>query len=140
MSKSTFDPKSRSGEHVIIVRHLAVLRGRSVLQPIMTDADGGIRASTVARKVWVKRPAHWAQHAAVVDVAYTRPGKRKSDFMTLVPNNIEYCTIETTAGSVLDDSRTEVPCDMAKFDATKERFRREWAEFDAENARLRPLN
>ena len=53
MSKSTFDPKSRSGEHVIIVRHLAVLRGRSVLQPIMTDADGGIRASTVARKVWV---------------------------------------------------------------------------------------
>ena len=69
----------------------------------------------MASKVWVKRPAHWAQHVAVVDVAYTRPGKRKPNFVTLVPNNIEYCTIETADGSVLYDSRTEVPCDMATF-------------------------
>ena len=35
--------------------------------------------------------------------------------MTFVPNNIEYCTVETTGGRVIYDSRTEVPCDMATF-------------------------
>jgi hypothetical protein len=43
-----------------------------------------------------------------------------------MPRDYDYVTIRSPDGALLYDSRTEVPCDKEKFDATAKRCANEW--------------
>jgi hypothetical protein len=79
-----------------------------------------------ARRVRIGQPSAYAQYPVSVSVSYVPPGKRNPWFMTAKPDNLTYFTVENESGDVLYDTREEVPCDMAKFGATRERFAKEW--------------
>jgi hypothetical protein len=80
------------------------------------------RLEDVVRKVKVSNPGPHAQYRASVWVNCVKAGRRKSVDVVMVPDDIRYCTVEDESGRVLYDSRQDVPCDMAKWEATRRRF------------------
>ena len=54
-------------------------------------------------------------------VSFISRGKRKGAYLTIRKDDLRYLLIEAD-GEVLYDSRNEVPCNMAKWDATPARF------------------
>jgi hypothetical protein len=100
-----------TGEHAIIIRHSSVC---------------GIRRTEV-RKFEVSEIAAYAQYNASVVVRYILPGKRKWDGVRVLPDNTSYYTITTLGGveygRTLYDSRQDVPCDMAAWQATQDEMR-----------------
>jgi hypothetical protein len=56
-----------------------------------------------------------------VTVGFKKPRKRTAAFYTMVPDDIRYLEIEVD-GKVVYDSRTEVPCDIEEWHATRARF------------------
>src|SRR5262245_39323602 len=81
---------------------------------------GTIRTPVRQFKVEDVRP--YAQHKLSVTVAFLEPRKRTWCLFTMVPDGTRYLTIEV-GGSVVYDSRAEVPCDMAKWEETWARFK-----------------
>ena len=49
-------------------------------------------------------------------VIFTEPRKRNSKHIRVDPDNIRYTTIESMDGSILYDSRDDIPCDMEKME------------------------
>jgi hypothetical protein len=95
-----------SGGQATIVQHCAVFG----------------RLETPVRKFEIRDVAPHAQHAVSVCVVFTKPGKRSSMFITVIPDNIRYLTVEV-GGETVYDSRIEVPCDMAKWAESAARHR-----------------
>jgi hypothetical protein len=54
-------------------------------------------------------------------VSFISRGKRKGAYLTIRKDDLRYLLIEAD-GEVLYDSRNEVSCNMAKWDATPTRF------------------
>jgi hypothetical protein len=54
-------------------------------------------------------------------VSFISRGKRTGAYLTIRKDDLRYLLIEAD-GEVLYDSRNEVPCNMAKWDATPARF------------------
>jgi hypothetical protein len=70
----------------------------------------------------------YAQYPVSVTILYVEPRKRRWMAATATPDNLTYFTIEDR-GTVVYDSRKEVPCDMAEFEQTRldmERYRSRW--------------
>ena len=93
-----------AGGYATIVQHCAVFG----------------RTATVVRE-W-KVDAVWpdAQHPASVSVSFVEPRKRRRHSYTMKADNLRYLTIEA-AGRVVYDSRRDVPCDMAAWEAARQR-------------------
>jgi hypothetical protein len=64
----------------------------------------------------------YAQHEVSVSVLFMKPRKRTAASVTMVPENIQYLTVEAD-GQVFYDSRQDVPCDMTKWEETWARFK-----------------
>jgi hypothetical protein len=80
------------------------------------------RLETPVRAYAIETPRPYAQYATSVSVAFMEPRKRRMAFYTMVPDNLRYLLIEVQ-GQVVYDSRTDVPCDMATWDANWARFK-----------------
>jgi hypothetical protein len=110
------------GEKATIIQHCAVF--------------GTLKTSV--RKFEVLDPEPYAQYATSIHVSFVKPRERSWHYYQMVPDNLRYITIETDAGEVLYDSRTDVPCDMAKWEPKYQKNKAEWlerqAEIDRENA------
>jgi hypothetical protein len=117
-TKGTFDPVTRTGGPAMIVRHDAVLAGAS---------DGVVQADEgySVRKFEINRPGPRAQHPVSVRINYVLPGKRNWESCVATPDDYRYYKIKI-GNDVVYDSRTEVPIDMAKFNATRQRFIKQW--------------
>jgi len=93
------------------------------------------------RKFEVHDPKPYAQYPTSVMVSFVKPGKRKWAYFTVVPDNLRYLTIEHD-DVVLYDSRTDVPCDMTKWESVYQKNKAQWLErqieIDKENAAAPP--
>jgi hypothetical protein len=96
----------RQGEKATVVSHCAV--------------SGIVRHAV--RKWSVGDVQPYAQYPCSVAVKFTKPRKRRGWIKMILPDDIQYVTIETLTGAVLYDSRTDVPCDMAKWGETAARI------------------
>ena len=63
------------------------------------------------------------KEAAQIAVYFQAPRKRKIASVRIMADNLRYLLIEVQ-GQTVYDSRTDVPCDMAQWEATNARFRR----------------
>jgi hypothetical protein len=118
--------------HVKGARPCSACHGSGVIA--VTDRgqlDGGLarivqhcaafgRIETPVRAFWVDEVVPYAQHAVSVSVTFTEPRQRRAAF-TMTPDDLRYLTVEV-GGRVVYDSRTDVPCDMATWEATARRF------------------
>lgn len=82
--------------------------------------------SKPVRRLSIGQPRPYAQHPVAVQISFTEPGRRTSSGCTVVPDSLGYYTIEDDNGRVFYDSRQDVPCDMEKFEATRQRFAKQW--------------
>jgi hypothetical protein len=89
---------------------------------------------TPVRWVQTHEVRPYAQHPVAVYVTYIAPGKRTESYITIVPDNIRYCTIQA-GGRVVWDSREEVPCDMVHWEQTYQRRLTEGARAAQKGAR-----
>jgi hypothetical protein len=62
-----------------------------------------------------------AQYDQSVTITFTYPRKRKSLAMGFYPTNGQYATVEVD-GTVVYDSRADIPCDMDLFNSSRARF------------------
>lgn len=99
------------GAPALIIRHLSLFGGRPRKQKV--------------RKFSVSPPGPYAQHHTAVGVWFVLPRRRKSEYLNVVPDNLDWLTIEQD-GKVIYDSRDEVPCDMVRWHASAA----EWAGHD----------
>lgn len=120
MPKATFNSETRAGEHVLLVRHTAVVGGATFGKPVRFDDAKPVR------RVRVGKPQPYAQYPVSVGVYFVEPGKRNEAGYTVTPDNLRYFTIENESGGVFYDTRQDVPVDMTAFAATRERFVKEW--------------
>ena len=115
----------REGEKATIIQHCAVF--------------GNLK--TEVRKYEVSDPKPYAQYLTSIHVSFVKPGKRKWAYFTIVPDDLRYLTVEHN-GEVLYDSRTDVPCDMTKWEPIYQENKAQWlarqAEIDEENAAAPP--
>jgi hypothetical protein len=101
-----------TGENAIIVRYSSVF---------------GIRRTEV-RQFQVSEITAYAQYSASVVIKYILPRKRKGIAVRILPDNSTYYLIESPGcaecyGCTLYDSRQDVPCDMAAWQATQDEMR-----------------
>ncbi len=77
-----------------------------------------------------QRPVQWwmvgevkpyAQYDCSVVVNFIETGTRRKGYFTITPDNTKYVTVRVD-GRVVYDSRTDVPCDMAKWEASADRY------------------
>ena len=64
----------------------------------------------------------YAQHEVSVNISFVEPRERNWKYVTVTPGSERYHTIELN-GLVLYDSRKDVPCDMAKWEKSREEFK-----------------
>ena len=76
---------------------------------------------TPVRTYHIAPPQRYAQPPTSVRVYFLKPRNRSPVSYNMVPDNLRYLTIEV-AGQVVYDSRTDVPCDMAKWTATNQEW------------------
>ena len=62
-----------------------------------------------------------------VDIVFWEPRKRNAASIRVRKDNISFYTVERQ-GSVVFDSRTDVPVDMQQWETTRRRFEDEWIE------------
>jgi ssDNA-binding Zn-finger/Zn-ribbon topoisomerase 1 len=79
------------------------------------------RMTTPARKWRVGEVRPYAQYPVSAIVAYVKPSNRKAVYLSVVPEDIRYITIEQD-GATVYDSRADVPCDMERWAQTRARF------------------
>jgi hypothetical protein len=117
---------SCSGTNATIIQHCATF--------------GNLK--TQVRKFYVSDPKPYAQYDAAIDVSFVEGGKRRPAYFTITSDNRRWLTIEADDGRVLYDSRTDVPCDMKKWEPIYQENKAEWlgrqAEIDRENAAAPP--
>ena len=109
------------GEHATIVLHSAVvamMMGWATLE----TAEFGTHKTTARRYQVTER-----DDKMTVRIGWVEPKKRNWEFVTVQPReaDMRYYTIERD-GQVVYDSRDDVPLDMDKFDAERERWRQKW--------------
>jgi hypothetical protein len=93
---------AREGGKAIIVSHSAVV---------------GIRAWPV-RKWSVSTLRPYSEYPGVL-MHYILPRKKVlGDYIEICPDNIQYVTVELPDGTVLYDSRADVPCNMTEWNKT----------------------
>jgi hypothetical protein len=95
-----------------LVRHCAVFGKRR--QPV--------------RDFKIGKTKPYAQYPVSVTILYVEPRKRRWMAATATPDNLTYFTIEDR-GTVVYDSRKDVPCNMAEFEQTRldmESYRSRW--------------
>jgi hypothetical protein len=80
------------------------------------------RLETPVRWFHVSDPEPHAQHDRSVRVSFIEPRKRLRAFYRMTPGDLRYLTINDEGGVVLYDSRTDVPTDMEKWEATRRKF------------------
>jgi predicted alpha/beta hydrolase family esterase len=77
--------------------------------------------TTVIRH-WETEPSTDNREKAML-VIFTEPRKQRAKYIQMNADNIRYTTIESIEdGSVLYDSRNDIPCDMEKWQETRQRF------------------
>jgi hypothetical protein len=112
---------SCSGKNATIIQHCATF--------------GNLK--TRVRKFDVFEEPH-ARYDAAIHVSFVEPGKRRSSYFTIKSDDHRWLTIEADDGTVLYDSREDVPCDMKKWEPVYQENKAEWlarqAEIDRENA------
>ena len=79
------------------------------------------RIETECRWAHVGAVERYAQYERAVCISFCKPRQRRWCFIHIVSNDVRYATLEQN-GRVVYDSRTDVPCDMEKWEAT----RKEW--------------
>jgi hypothetical protein len=77
---------------------------------------------TVVREFKVSEVRPYAQHEVSVNISFVEPRQRNWKYVTVTPGSERYHTIELN-GLVLYDSRKDVPCDMAKWEKSREEFK-----------------
>jgi hypothetical protein len=90
------------------------------LTKITTHHAFGGDAVREVRMFRIGEPVRYAQYDRSVSIDYVLPRKRNWGSIRAVPNNLVYYTIE--AAGFTYDSRSDVPCDMDAFHASRERF------------------
>jgi hypothetical protein len=71
----------------------------------------------------LETPAQWVKTCEVrpsVTVYFKEPGEPVRNYYIISPDNVRFAQIEVE-GRVIWDSRQEVPCDMAAWEATNAR-------------------
>src|SRR3954453_8430480 len=81
-----------------------------------------IEASNFSVGKLCRRSRHWV--TVQIDYIQLETGK-KGYPIRIYSNNYEFCIIEIEEKAVYD-SRLEIPCDLAKWQAEHERIREEW--------------
>jgi hypothetical protein len=117
------------GPRLLLLRHCSVIASAMVAIRDGRRAGYAVRPSADAkrvRKVRITDPAPYAQHHCAVHVVYVPIRRRNPRMFVVVPTSIEYVTLERD-GKVLYDSRDDVPCDMAYWQATRTKWERHWA-------------
>jgi hypothetical protein len=112
-------PQTREGEHATLVAHHSVIGIVIEGEPVRFD-----RAQPV-RRFKVGHPERCAQYPTSVGIRFQEPRKKKWTGYRVTPDNLTYYTVENETG-IIYDSRQDVPCDMEDFEATKQRFARQW--------------
>ena len=74
------------------------------------------RLETPVRGFHVDAVAPYAQYPCAVRVSFQRPRERRWSSVIVKPDNMRYLTIEV-GGQIVYDSRPDVPCDMAAWNA-----------------------
>jgi hypothetical protein len=115
---SETDKQVREGNKATLIRHCAVFG----------------RKRKEVRKFRVTDPAPFAQYPVAVTIWITEPRKRTSFGYRATPDNLTYLTVEVQ-GAVVYDSRSDVPCDMEKWEDIYQKHKAEWLERKADNDR-----
>jgi hypothetical protein len=92
---------------------------------------------TIVRQYKVSEPQPYAQYSTSVRVSFVKPRKRRWRYFTTIPDNIRYVLIMGASDELLYDSRTDVPCDMAKWWETRQEFKVQSEALQAEGERCR---
>jgi hypothetical protein len=71
------------------------------------------------RKFRIGSVRPYAQYEKSVTIGIVPPRKRKWEHWTAQNDNLTYFTIEDADGVEVYDSRSQVPCDMDRFQNTK---------------------
>jgi hypothetical protein len=74
---------------------------------------------TVVRRWEVKQLGGTTPNEVII--LFTRPRERNDHHFTISPDNIRWTTIEDEDGTMLYDSRVDVPCDMDIWQANYDR-------------------
>jgi len=77
------------------------------------------RKETAVRAYCIDPVAPYAQYTKAVRVAFIKPNRRLLCCYDVKQDNLTFLTIEV-GGLTVYDSRSEVPCDMLKWNATNE--------------------
>ena len=95
-----------SGGAATLIRHSAVF---------------GVSTTPVRKFTVGKVQQPYAQYDRAVSIDYVQPRKRRDVRETIMSDNLTYIVIES-GGHVVYDSRTDVPCDMDKWEQTNSKF------------------
>ena len=77
--------------------------------------------SKTVRKFTVGPVGPWAQYPRTVRIEYVEPRRRLARGYRVTPGDETYVIIEAGA-AIVYDSRDDVPCDMTRWQATRDRF------------------
>jgi hypothetical protein len=94
-----------------------------VLQPAMIlqhcAVAGRLEPSVRAYRVWP--PRAYSEHRVSVTLWFRVPQSLTRYAYVVIPDNCRYLTIEVN-GQTVHDSRTDVPCDLAEWEATRHKW------------------
>lgn len=80
------------------------------------------RHEWLVRKFSVSEVRPYAQYERSVSVDFVKPRKRTWQRTAVLENNRRYITIESADGELIYDSRSDIPCDMDQWEATRCEF------------------
>lgn len=110
-------PNSNEGESAMRFEH----DGPAV---VVRHCSVSGRSEWAVRKVSVGDPEKYAQYPIAVCVRFLEPRKRLGAYVWVTCQSLDYVTI-LVGGREVYDSRADVPCDMAKWEETAARFKKD---------------